>query len=258
MNDIWLCQAKHDTYDLIAAPNDGSDYDPGIEVNHFIDLASGVDPNVAIGIFGGHLGADARVELILRRENFDIDYFTWGGCMFVSKRMREAMALDPSEVRYIEVDASQSAPLPRSKNYMVMEPLLMEDVLDPDRSVYWMDSIPPPTEFGPHEIYKLAFLREVPPTIDLFYDGFFATLVLCTDQFALRILEAGCTGVEFTDPRGYCCIEAPRRRTLEGIEVCGEKLDFESYKNMPWKTEKYKWIYDKLKELEDNDKAVEK
>jgi hypothetical protein len=232
MRDIWLLEATFETY-MRFGRYDGDDN--AIEVNHFVDLGDDQDPDVEIGIFGGHMGEQSTEApaLILRLEDFDVDYFTWGGPMFVSERMREAMALDPSEVQYIDIDDSESAPLPRSKKYKIMAPLVYEALMDPEKSVYWADSIPPPSEFGAHEIYKFVINKDAAPTHDLFYDNFFATFLFCSDQLAERVLSAGCTGIEFTDPRGYRGADVQRRRTLHGIEIYGEKTDPEDYRTTP-------------------------
>jgi hypothetical protein len=52
----------------------------------------------------------------------------------------------------------------------------------------------------------------------LFYDTFFSSIVLCTDEFAMRILEAGCTGVRFVDPNNDPDTGERFHRTLKGIE----------------------------------------
>jgi hypothetical protein len=238
MNEIWLLEAQFET-DMRFATYDGEN--SAIDVTHFVDLSDGEDPDVAIGIFGGHMGEQVTesATLVLRLEDFDVDYFTWGGPMFVSERMRDAMALDPSEVRYIDVDDSQSAPLPRAKKYKIMEPLIYKDLMDPQKSVYNKSSIPPPGEFGPHEVYKLVARADVAPTRDLFYDKFFATFVFCSDRLAQRVLSAGCTGMDFTDPRGYGLVDVKRRRTLHGVEVYGQKADPEDDRPRPPITDVY-------------------
>ena len=189
MNNIWHMETLFSThYKFAASTIDG---EPVISVGHHVYVNS--TKNLNIGIYGGHMGhhpspaADLRIAL----EDFDDDFFTWGGCMFVSERMRQAMALDPDEVRFLEIDASQSAPLPRSKNYQIMEPLVEEDVFDVENSDYQPEPIPPDSDFGPTNINRLAVLPDAAPTHDLFYDRFFATILLCTDAFAMRFSRRG-------------------------------------------------------------------
>lgn len=216
MNNIWLLQTPLPTHFHLAVPTD--DCETPIVVTQFLYVDSEGDSKM--GIYGGHVGErpSPAAELTMRREDFDADYFTWGGCIFVSERMRQAMALDASEVRFFEVDTSQSAPLPRSKNYQMMEPTMMEDVLDPEKSQYDAESIPPDDCFGPLEVNRIAVRPDVTPTHDLFYDGFFSSILLCTDRFAMRVLRAGCTGMVFVDPNGYGGLGVSLRRTLRGIE----------------------------------------
>jgi hypothetical protein len=226
MNYIWRLSTKFSTYLHLAAPTE--DCETPITVTHNAYKNTIKDFN--LGIYGGHIGdrPSPAAELIMAREDFDDDYFTWGGCMFVSERMRQVMALDFSEVRFFEVDASQSAPLPRSKSYQIMEPLVTEDVSDPENSEYDKESITPDNQFGPSQVECVAIRPDAAPVHDLFYDGFFASILLCTDQFAMRILKAGCTGVAFVDPRGTGEGRGVLYRTLRGVErfVGWDKLNY--------------------------------
>ena len=43
----------------------------------------------------------------------------------------------------------------------------------------------------------VAFRADAEPAHEIFYDRFFK-IVLCTDEFALRVLRAGCTGMRFS------------------------------------------------------------
>ncbi|MFI4976381.1 MAG: imm11 family protein [Caulobacterales bacterium] len=154
-------------------------------------------------------------QLKLTLETFDADYFAWGGRDFVSERIRDVIGPDSSAVRFFEVDASQSAPLPRSKNYQIMEVAVAEDVSDPERSDYRMVPCGPDRLLAPIDVRHYAFRPDAAPTYDLFHDRFFGTL-LCTEAFALRILKSGCTGMRFRDPS----LNQGRSfyRTLRGIE----------------------------------------
>lgn len=197
------------------------------------------------------------VQLKVTLEAFDADLFRWEGRLVVSERLRQAMAVDPSEVRFFEVDASQSAPLPRSKNYQIMEPAVVEEVSDPDKSNYGvlpfepdvylnklMDgSIGPPIkpesraeyasafksiyerlrnkldiETSPIEAHSIVMRMDAAPVHELFYDSFFRSHLMCSEALAVRVLKAGCTGVEFIDPSRLEIGTNRRYRTLSGIE----------------------------------------
>jgi hypothetical protein len=160
----------------------------------------------------------ATLELL--QKDFDVDFLQWGGAMLVSERMRDAMALDPSEVRFLEIDDSRSAPLPRSKKYQIMEPEVAENVSDREATPYKMEQFEPDMPDVPCMSGHLVLRADAAPVHDLFYDAFFTKQVLCTDAFAVRVLEAGCTGMRFRRPstkedhRLYL-------RTLRGIERIG-------------------------------------
>jgi hypothetical protein len=148
-------------------------------------------------------------------EDYDQDCFDWNGFTFVSEKMRRAMALGPLDIQYLEVDSSRSTLLPRSKHYQIMHLPVAEDVSDPERSDYLFRHRPGgdiEVEGHPNAV---AFRRDVEPAHEIFYDRFFK-VIFCTDEFALRILRAGCREMRFVDPvdlRGW-----NRYRTLRGIE----------------------------------------
>ena len=74
-------------------------------------------------------------------EDYDQDCFEWKGFTFVSEKMRRATALGPSEIQYLDVDSSRSAPLPRSKLYQIMHVPVTEDVSNPERSATGFDTV---------------------------------------------------------------------------------------------------------------------
>jgi hypothetical protein len=129
------------------------------------------------------------------------------------------MALSPSDIRYFDVDSSQSAPLLRSTNYQLMHVPVTEDVTDPERSDYTFRHRPEGNElWGAPD--AVAFRPDAETAHEIFYDRFFR-IALCTDAFALRVLRAGCTGMRFLDPahlnRAGSCY-----RTLRGVENADE------------------------------------
>jgi len=154
------------------------------------------------------------LQIEFTAEDYDVDCFDWNGFTFVSEKMRQAMALGPSDIQYLDVDSSRSAPLPRSKHYQIMHVPVTEDVSDPERSDYTFRHRPSGDEVEGRPD-AVAFRRDVDPASEIFYDRFFK-VVFCTDALALRVLRAGCTEVRFVDPvdlRGW-----NRFRTLRGVE----------------------------------------
>lgn len=155
-------------------------------------------------------------KLVLTLENFDLDCFYWGDFTFVSERMRRAMALGPSDIQYFDVDASESAALPRSKNYRTIHVPVTEDVSDPKNSDYLCHHRSDGSVIKTGMPFSAVFRRDVEPRHEIFYDEFFK-IIYCTDEFALRVLKAGCTGVFFFDPSHPGGHEI-RLRTLRGVE----------------------------------------
>jgi hypothetical protein len=154
--------------------------------------------------------------LVLTLEDFNVDFFEWCGSAFVSERMRRVMALDPAEARFLTVDDSKSAPLPRSKNYQIMEPEAPERVLDLGKTEYQMRPFLPDQPFVPFLTGRTTLRQDAAPKHDLFYDSFLTKELFCTDALALRVLEAGCTGLKFMDPNSRG--DRNLFRTLRGIE----------------------------------------
>ena len=64
--------------------------------------------------------------------------------------------------------------------------------------------------------FSVVFRRDAEPTHEIFYDRLFK-VIYCTDEFALRVLQAGCSGVIFVDP-SHPGGNDLRLRTLRGVE----------------------------------------
>lgn len=183
------------------------------------DVANQVQISHARRSSGKWLPDDGPVwQLRLTLESFDIDCFGLDTCTLVSERMREAMNLDPSGVRFFDVDMSRSAPLPRSKKYQLMDITAVENVSDPSRSVFEMKRFSPESPLVPFPVESVAVRDDARPGYDLFHDQFFRGHALCSDALALRVLKVGCTGVRFMDPSAMWKVAGGHFRTLRGIE----------------------------------------
>lgn len=173
------------------------------------------------GYYAGQFRPDLPVaQLKLTLENFDTDCFMYDSRTFVSERMRRIMALEPSAIQFFDVDASQSAPAPRSMNYQIMVIPLTEEASDPSQSSYMSFDLPD-TEKKIIHAQRIAVRPDFEPAHELFHDRFF-TEAFCTDEFAVRVLKAGCTGMRFFDPAQLSIGMPMRFRTLRGIEEEGE------------------------------------
>ncbi|HYD36173.1 MAG TPA: hypothetical protein VEA60_01080, partial [Allosphingosinicella sp.] len=60
------------------------------------------------------------------------------------------------------------------------------------------------------------------PRHRLFHDEQFIGSRFCTDELAMAVLRAGCTGVRFFDPRHSDSSAPMRFRTLRGVEQEGD------------------------------------
>lgn len=156
----------------------------------------------------------ARLELLL--EHFCADCFLSNSFVLVSQDLRDAMALDPRDMQYLPVDASLSAPLPRSKNYMIMHVPVVENISDLDQSDYIFRHMPGGSAKA-LGVWSIAVRRDADPKHELFRDAFFREHIFCTDEFAVRVLQRKCTGLRFLDLR-YLGYEPAHFRTLDGIE----------------------------------------
>jgi hypothetical protein len=178
-------------------------------------------------------GMFAREELLAAKltvtlEDFDCDCFCWDEFSFVSEKMRRAMALGPSDIQYFAVDASDSAPLPRSKNYRTMHVPVMEDVSDLKNSEYLMRHRADGTlEVGSPN--NVVFRPDAQPAHELFYDRQFK-FIYCSDAFAMRVLREGCSGAYFFDASRWHNSGNQRIRTFRGVE---EIVTWNPFLNIP-------------------------
>lgn len=157
-----------------------------------------------------------RAKLILTLEDFDADCLFWNCLWLVSEKMRRAMALGSSDIQYFDVDASESAPLPQSKNYQIMHVPVTEYMTDQKNLVYRPLKVPKPNVES-RLASAVASGRGAELTHEIFHDRF-RDLIFCTDEFAVRILKAGCSGINFFDPFDFFGKRPMHFRTLRGIE----------------------------------------
>jgi len=167
-------------------------------------------------------GSFPRPKLRLTLEEFDVDCFRWDGLTLVSERMRSAMALDPTEVEFLDVDASASAPHPRSKGFMVLNVPVSEEMSAPSRSSHELTKLAPDIPSIPLNVKSIAIREGFAPQHELFFDHYFLGNVFCSDSFAMRLLRAGCTGVRFFDLSQLSVGVPMRFRTLQGVEEEGK------------------------------------
>lgn len=186
-----------------------------LERYEFLNRAEVMRARPVDGEFSRQLLPMARIKFIV--EDFDKDCFQFGEFTFVSEKMRRAMALGLSDIQYFDVDASQSRPLPLSKQYQIMHIPVTEDVSDPEHSDYLFRQRPDGSTELMGKPTAVAFRPDAEPSHEIFYDRFFK-VIFCTDEFALRVLRAGCTGMRFLDPVTQFGVSSGHHRTLRGVE----------------------------------------
>lgn len=140
------------------------------------------------------------VRLKMSSDGFDVDCFDWEGYIFVSEKLRQALALNLSAVQYLEVDSSQSHPIPNAKRYEILNVPVVEEIARGGGAV--------PPEAEPQ--HSLFFCQQSPGQL------------FCTDALAVRVLSAGCVGIRFLHPAHLGIARPSRYRTLRGVEEGGD------------------------------------
>lgn len=161
-------------------------------------------------------------QLELTLDDFVVDCFILQGLTLVSQKMR--LAMNSTEIEYFEVNSARSSPQIIEKNYAVMSVCVLDQVSFPSENVSFstQDEYLSSLLYGPGDIDILA-----EPTHEIFHDRRFLGSIFCTDEFAVRVLAANCTGVRFFDPQHREAIRPMRFRTLAGLEEEGTWDPFE-------------------------------
>lgn len=164
-------------------------------------------------------------RLALPARLFAPDFFYSGSFIFVSRLLREVLALPPEVVEYTPAEVVDPVEAVQAKDYQRMRVLPEEaGALDPERSGCEIKEYPSPINgqmvrrFGwPDPIVLHPGFR---PRTPLFRLAESPTIVLATDELAQRVMAAGCTGIHFEDfgvsRRG---MHVARRRTATGVAL---------------------------------------
>jgi len=157
-------------------------------------------------------------QLELKLEDFSIDCFMWESVTIVSEKMREVLDQACAEVEYFDIDSSRSSETPRSMNYKVMNVTAIEDISFPSGG----GDILSGNEFLGGIIYDSTSINIFSETrAQVFHDRRYIGSCFCTDSLAVRVLQAGCSGVRFLDPENRVLTRPMHFRTLRGIEEEG-------------------------------------
>lgn len=201
----------------VVMPHLPSHFYGGRNITKHFSLLNGTEPFELDLVPGEFVSTELPTPtLIITLDDLDADCFVWSGLTIVSEKMRRAMALSPSDVQYFAVDTSRSSPSLRSKHYQIMHVPVTEEISDLEKSDYVCRHHPD----GSVHIgrpYILAFRHDAEPAHEIFYDRHFK-FIFCTDEFAVRVLQSGCSGMIFLDPHHFFAGLKYRYRTLRGIE----------------------------------------
>ncbi len=173
-----------------------------------------------IGAFKSWAAGTPLVQLTMTLEEFVPDCFDRDGFVFVSKKMRDAIAQPPNVIEYFDLDPARLVASARAMDYKMMHVFAAEDAIDMTKSEYRM------VKYGDRDalpMFNATAIREhFIPRNDIFLDRTYPSVEFCTDALAMRVLKAGCTGIRFVDPMHCMGLRPMRFRTLRGIEESGE------------------------------------
>ena len=145
------------------------------------------------------------LRLALPAKRFAPDFFDFGRYHFCSARFREALAQrEGVAVQYAPVELVCGHKATRAQDYRLLRILVSESPLDMQQSICRVEEIVNVVT-GRRRSYLRSLNRIVAaegfvPKSEIFRIEEAPTNVLVTDALAERLLQAGCTGMDFQDP----------------------------------------------------------
>ncbi len=153
---------------------------------------------------------------------FAPDFFTFVGYSVCSLKLRAALAQPEDVIQYTPVQIVAGDDEVYKQDYRLLRVLARQKAMDLDRSECeledWVNRITGIPQRVPHFIDRFVLLDDLRPETEIFRVDESSSYILVTDALAERVLRAGCTGLEFTDPA--CPRHGPRilrYRTADGI-----------------------------------------
>ncbi|MFS2319187.1 hypothetical protein RMQ97_14720 [Maricaulis sp. D1M11] len=159
-------------------------------------------------------------QLKMTMPGFDLDCFDWDGQTIVSEKFRLAAGLASDEIEYFDIDASETASWAQEKKYKIMS--IPVNAALADVSLRFGGAPSTSAVVSAMMAGKIAVKSSVSIPFELFHDTVLRGYRFCTDEFALRLLRAGCTGMRFLDPDFIGRPRPMRYRTLRGVEEAGD------------------------------------
>ena len=132
------------------------------------------------------------------------DYNRTQNLPFVSDRMRRVMDLPSDIAQFLPIINVSRPPRARAARYSLLHLLAFARAIDGERSDCHVDR-PTSAKTGAQVLRftgltAVRFLPDFEPPADLFREAAAPTVLLATDALAQRVIDAGCTGVQFRHP----------------------------------------------------------
>jgi hypothetical protein len=140
------------------------------------------------------------MTLTIKDDSFAPDFMSQRA-WFVSRRLREVMALPGHVAQYLPVDSSACHSAAREQDYRVMDAFAVQDAIDPEGSeIVYTDYPETDGTVSRQVLYvkTIVWREDFVSTVPIFRDPrdqrFFAT-----DAFAAKVLQAGIADMVFQD-----------------------------------------------------------
>lgn len=132
------------------------------------------------------------------------DFFYYESFTIVSRRLKDVMAQPQNVVQFIPVELVRGGAQAHAQDYHLMRILPRQPAIDLERSECrveeYTNRITGQRFKRPENIRRFILLDDLHPHTDIFRVTEIPSRVLVTDSLAYRVLLAGCSGVEFSDP----------------------------------------------------------
>ena len=161
-------------------------------------------------------------RLALTNKNFAPDYFSYDSYDFCSQRLRDALAQAEDVVQFLPIDLVTGGEAVRAQKYKMMHILAQQPAMDIVRSDCRMSEVTHQVTGKRFKkvgwIDKIVLLDCLKPRTEIFHPEEIGSQIMVTDALAARVLQAGCTGLEFRDPEvPQHGLRVERIRTTTGI-----------------------------------------
>ena len=148
-----------------------------------------------------------RLRLAMPGRAFAPDFISHGIYDIVSQRLKEAMAQPEEVVQFLPIELVKSSPRAKAQNYQLIRILARQPAMDLERSDCELEDftnrITGVPGKRPRDISRMVLRDDLRPHSEIFRVDESPTYVLASDALVLRVLRAGCTGIEFRDPSDW-------------------------------------------------------